>query len=182
MNANELIEKVRGFEDAIAELTEQVGEFKKQIESFKADEEKKFERVESGLNYFYVSLLRGKFVVFNTMDAYTQADNYRFNNNNYFLTEKRAQEVADKLNRLMRLERLHDELCPDVPILNPMDMKDGQAYYTIYFNSVYKCYSYFAIQKDYLGCAGYPVCVFFPKEKIAQQVCDILNKELEQTK
>lgn len=183
VNCEELISKVKEFGGLMEKIKKSVDDFQKQLEDFKSDSDKKFNRVNNGETYYTIDPKEGKFIVKGLEEELIDFDEALYKNNNYFISFNRAQEVADKLNHLMRLERLHDELCPDfVPILNPMDMKDGQAYYTIYFNSFYKCYSYYAIQQEYFGCSGFPVCVLFPTKKIAQQACDILNAELEQAK
>lgn len=198
MNANELITKVKEFEDTIAELTkpiedcqfslevnaknfadvlsnltEQVKGFREQLENAEASEDKKFKRVEYGQKYFCIFIYKGKFRVFNALDERKQTDNENFNKNNYFLTFDRAQEVAAKLNHLMRMERLHDELCPDYSP-NWQDGTEAKFFccYCAKDNSYYHENSW-----ALFNMGG----TYFPSE-IVQKACDILNSELEQTK
>jgi len=105
---------------------------------------------------------------------------YDFNNmtdfkgNNYFHTEKRAQEVADKINFLLKLERLHDIYCPDyVPDWN--DFFACKWYVWMNTDDRLYCCTRTASAKD-------PCGVYFHSEEIAQKVCDILNAELEEKK
>lgn len=183
VNCEELISKVKEFGGLMEKIKKSVDDFQKQLEDFKSDADKPhYKKANYGDQYYTVDQIQRTFCVGCHIETSKLEDLASYINNNYFYSENRAKKVVGKIKFLLRLERLHDELCPDfVPILNPVDMKDGQTYYTIYFNSVYKSYSYFAIQRDYLGCAGYPVCVFFPKKEIAQEACYILNEDLRQT-
>lgn len=174
MNANELIEKVREFEDTIAKLTEQVANFRKQFENIETDEDKKFKRAERGETYYYITydFEIGKFRVYPSSDDYTSDDDNLLNGNNYFLSFNRAQEVADKLNYIMRLERLHDELCPD---FKPSRNR-GETKHYIAFNTDQHRYCIDSNMYYYLDTQTY-----LPDIKTAKEACDILNGELEQT-
>ena len=101
-------------------------------------------------------------------DQNSSIDDDWYNHNNYFHTKKRAREVADKINLLLKLERLYDTFCPDyVP-----NWSDGCLKHSVYFNVArgrYAC-SWTTNSKD-------EVYVYFPTEEIAQKVCDILNAE-----
>lgn len=179
MNANELIEKVKEFEDSIAKLTEQVANFRKQLVNAEADEDKKFKMVGTGNEYFCILLKQGKFDVSKFTEYSLEADKIYFKNNNYFLTQERAQEVADKINYLMRLERLHDELCPDF-VPDWENLKDGQNNYCIKYSPSFGEYGFIsgiASPDFYSKCDAY-----FPTWQISKKACDILNGELEQTK
>ena len=101
---------------------------------------------------------------------------YDFNNmtdfegNNYFHTEQRAKEVADKTNLLLKLERLHDTFCPDFN-LGLGDGLNVDKYY-VFYSFIYKrwVWSHVAHTHD-------AVQVYFSTEEIAKKVCDILNAE-----
>ena len=131
--------------------------------------ESKFERVGRGKGYSYLFVCRAGVCVDDTYDAYSEIDNEYFSSNNYFKTKERAQEVADKINLLLKLERLYDIYCHDyTPDWNAVNIEK----YVIYYNHgrlryEYDCYN--VIQ----NIAG----VYFPTEEIAQKVCDILNAE-----
>ena len=102
---------------------------------------------------------------------------YDFNNmtdfegNNYFRTEKRAQEVADKINLLLKLERLHDTFCPDYK----PNWNDGENKYFVFYDNNSKRYAFNAV-----AIVEYEPIVYFPTREIAQKVCDILNAEQEE--
>lgn len=136
------------------------------------EQEPKFERVEYKKQYFGVRVNSeidyGVFTEIGDM-----VDNAHFRHNNYFHTEERAKEVANKINLLLKLERLHDTFCPDyVP-----DWGNHVTKYTVGFD-IYR-------KKWYIGQTFVNNAVsgvFFPTKEIAQKVCDILNAELEEKK
>lgn len=131
------------------------------------ESEPKFERVEYKKQYFGVransEIDYGIFTEIGDM-----VDNAHFRHNNYFHTEKRAEEVADKINLLLKLERLHDTFCPDyVPNWGNDVIK-----YTVGFDIYHKKW-YIGQTFVHKAASG----VYFPTKEIAQKVCDILNAE-----
>lgn len=98
-------------------------------------------------------------------------DECYFKSNNYFLTKERAEEVADKINFLLKLERLHDVYCPDYK----PDWEEGkdECKWFIRFDAKNKEYLAFwtTIYRD--------ATVYFDSKETAKKVCEILNKELE---
>lgn len=87
----------------------------------------------------------------------------------YFPTRERAEQVAKKIRLLLRLEQLHDMLCPDyVP-----DYKGDETKYHLYFSHVQGKYE--------VSCSTSwenPCMAVFDTEKNAQKAAEILNKEL----
>ena len=86
-----------------------------EIKKLEAEKERPaFERVEEGKKYYTVTVgsYSGIFVK-GYIEEYMRFDKLNFENNNYFLTKERAEEVADKIKFLLKLERLHDTFCPD---------------------------------------------------------------------
>lgn len=127
--------------------------------------ESKFERVGRGKGYSYLFVCRAGVCVDDTYDAYSEIDNEYFSSNNYFKTKERAQEVADKINLLLKLERLHDIYCPN--------SESGKYYISQNTESGRYCYGYIRNVPN-----KFPTSTMFPSEEIAQKVCDILNAEL----
>lgn len=88
---------------------------------------------------------------------------------NCFPTRERAEQVANKMRLLLRLEQLHDMICPDyVP-----DWEDSEAKFYVYFSHIQNNWS--------VSCSTawwYPCMVVFDTEKNAQKAAEILNKEL----
>lgn len=136
------------------------------------EQEPKFERVEYGHLYHYIGLYSGGSKVCTESEDHTHIDNGYYDNNNYFHTRERAEEVADKINFLLKLERLHDIYCPEyVPDWN----NESTWKHSVYFNSKSKQYCYNGT------LCGDRICeVYFPTGEIAQKVCDILNAELKE--
>lgn len=179
---------IKQLNERIAQLTELVKTGTETIESLKEtlktieeerdrlaeerrEREPKFERVEIGESYFYVFLNDyGAFIVKET-ESNELLDRELYKTNNYFHTKQRAQEVADKINFLMKLERLHDIYCPNyVP-----DWGDEDEYkYVVYCDNQDKCYKI-----NSFCITEYKPDVAFPTSEIAHKVCDILNAELE---
>lgn len=160
------IQQLANIQSQCQELIDRIREIEKEIEQ---DNESKFERVPKGESYYTVDFECGIAFASTDCEDYVTMDDFRFDNNNYFKTCERAQEVADKINFLLKLERLHDTFCSNyVPDFNDFSTLK----YTIYCdrnNKMYKtipCYS-----------AEHRTQVYFPSEEIAQKVCDILNKE-----
>lgn len=143
-------------------------ELEDKIEQAEQDDEP-IERVPKGERYFMIGFVDGKAVVCNESDTYCKIDDDWFNNNNYFKTLGRAQEVADKINFLLKLERYHDTFCPDfVPDWDNFN----SCKYMILYDHDHKIYEYM-----YCYSTEHRTLAFFPSEEIAQKVCDILNKE-----
>lgn len=131
----------------------------------------KFERVEYKKQYFGVRV--NSEIDYGTFTEIGDiVDNAHFRHNNYFHTKERAQEVADKINFLLKLERLHDTFCPDyVPDWNDYDKYKYTVFYD-YRNRSYRIGSYEGVE--------YKANVYFATREIAQKVCDILNAELKE--
>ena len=143
-----------------------------EIKKLEAEKERPaFERVEKGKKYYAVTAPshEGVFVK-EYIEEHMRFDKSNFENNNYFLTEERAEEVADKINFLLKLERLHDTFCPDYK--TDWDNNWKQKFYILFDNS----------RGIYLSTDAYSVdnhtTVYFDSEETANKVCEILNKEI----
>lgn len=146
----------------------------KGIEIPKVEEEPEFKRVGNGQEYYCIGKFNtARFGAVYTLETDHFLDKASFENNNYFHTRKRAEEVADKINLLLKLERLHDTYCPDyVP-----DWQDNARKYYVFYGTKYSTY--------YVGgclAVDRKPCVYFPTTEIAQKVCDILNGETKNAK
>ena len=105
------------------------------------------------------------------IEEYMRFDKLNFENNNYFLTKERAEEVADKIKFLLKLERLHDTFCPDY---KPDWNDKSKAKWTVVFDYDEKKYTpYWNIVTDNR------TIVYFNDSKTISKVCEILNKEIE---
>ena len=147
---------------------------KNEIKKLEAEKERPaFERVEEGKKYYTVTADsdNGIFVK-ECIEEYIRFDKSNFENNNYFLTKERAEEVADKINFLLKLERLHDTFCPDY---KPDWKYNWEKKFYILFDNVRGIYL-----NDY--AYSYPTddqtTVYFDSKETAVKVCEILNKEI----
>ena len=133
-------------------------------------EEPAFERVEEGKKYYAVAFESYEgFFIKEYIEENMRFDKTMFKNNNYFLARERAEEVADKINFLLKLERLHDIYCPDY---KPDWNDDATTKWYVVFNSDQKVYtSYWTNFIDDKRS-------HFDSEETAEKVCEILNKEL----
>lgn len=137
------------------------------------EQEPKFERVKEGECYSRIAIESCGVCAIKERDIGIGMDLRRFERNNYFHTHERAQEVVDKINFLLKLERLHDTFCPDyVP-----DWNDNEYKYFVFYDNRSKRYIV-----DVSGSREYKTDVLFATAEIAQKVCDILNTELEEEK
>jgi len=166
MTDQEFMQKYRDLEGRIKQL-EAV------INKTETDSEPKFEIAQDERYYFIDFYFKGcSLNVRSDVYANVLVDRARVDRNNCFKTEERAKEVIDKINLLLKLERLHDIYCPNY---KPNWNEDSFSlkHYVRYNTSEAKWYSYDAqIMED-------TIQVYFPTKEIAQKVCDILNKERE---
>ena len=152
-----------------AEFLGKLEELRKEAEAQKEQEELKTWKPEVEEKYFYIgnTLETGKY--FN--EGYP-VDDKLITVGNCFPTRKRAEQVAKKMRLLLRLEQLHDMLCPDyVP-----DWKDIELKFVITFNhALGKFLPIFKIETEY------NTCVYF-SEDAAIKAAEILNKEMRESK
>lgn len=162
-------EAIKSMETALKAAKEERDRLKEQ----QKETEPKFERVKEGAIYYIIDFDAHRSCgVYGDMEEGHPLDEASYNNNNYFRTEKRAQEVVDKINLLLKLERLHDIFCPNyMP-----DFNDADATKWYLFVSVRDKKWHWEICH---ACVN-DVLVYFSSAEIAQKVCDILNAELKE--
>lgn len=99
----------------------------KEAEMQKKQEEPKLRKPEHGEKYFYI---RGTLEIGSFFNWDGSIDDKLIKVGNCFRTKERAEQVAKKMRLLLRLEQLHDMLCPDyVP-----DWKDNRLKFQVYFS------------------------------------------------
>ena len=169
----QLTELVKSGEETISatkEMLKLAEQERDRLADQRRESEPKFERVDKYKEYFSLTFDGGAMICEERDcggNCYDDTNNFECYN--YFHTDKRAQEVADKINLLLRLERLHDTFCPDyVPDWNDSHEHKHTVYYTSK-NKQYNVNSFSSIQ--------YISSIYFPSAEIAQKVCDILNAE-----
>ena len=173
---SQLTELVKSGEETInatKEMLKLVEQERDRLADQRREQEPKFERVNRFEPYWALTF-NGCAYPSQCMDDGVRSvdDKNNFRYNNYFKTEKRAEEVADKINFLLRLERLHDTFCPDY--IPHWRNSDEYKYFVFYDNSN-RCY-----RASFFTATEYKTNVFFATKEIAQKVCDILNTELKE--
>lgn len=175
---------IEQLEERIAQLTELVKSGSEAIKSMKAaliaaeqerdrladqrrEQKSKFERVEKGEIYFSIT---GELNIIRSIEGGYSVDNNKYSVNNYFYTKERAQEVAGKINLLLKLERLHDVYCPDYK----PDWERADDKHYVVRDEQRKKY----VCRSTIGWSEV-ACVFFPTREITQRVCNILNEEVD---
>lgn len=152
-----------------ADFLEKLEALEKEAEIQKRQEKLKPWKPEVGEKYF-VAVEDGADVVQYCEDS---IDEFNIRFGNCFRTKERAEQVARKIRLLLRLEQLHDMLCPDyVP-----DYKGDETKYHLYFSHVQGKYE--------VSCSTSwenPCMVVFDTEKNAQKAAEILNKEMRKFK
>ena len=142
-----------------------------EIKKLEAEKERPaFERVKKDKNYYLLGDFCGEIIAHPIPDDRSELHKKRFENNNYFLTKERAEEVADKINFLLKLERLHDIYCPDY---KPNWNNEWESKFYIFYNIPYKKYQY-SVSYWTPHCLN----IYFNSEETAEKVCEILNKEI----
>ena len=148
-----------------AEFLGKLEALEKEAEMQKKQEEWKF-----GEKYFYISQ-SGRVIC--EMFTEHRTDIARKNFGNFFRTRERAEQVAEKMRLLLRLEQLHDMICPDyVPDWN----NDGELKFCLAHHCDDDCWFV-----DYFNVTQYPT-VYFDTEENAQKAAEILNKEMRESK
>ena len=154
-----------------AEFLEKLEALQREAEMQKKQEEPKPWKPEVGEEYFFVN---------NDLNIYCfcnyngEEDRYNFEIGNCFHTGERAEQVAEKMRLLLRLEQLHDMLCPDyVP-----DFGSGEATYCLYYD--YSS-SHWAAEGWY-DCNCRVNGPYFDTLENAEKAAKILNKETRESK
>lgn len=153
-------------EELKSEFSGKLEELKKEAEMQKKQEEWKF-----GEKYFYISQ-SGRVIC--EMFTEHRTDIARKNFGNFFRTRERAEQVADKMRLLLRLEQLHDMLCPDYV---PDYEDDDEVKYHVYFNHFQGKYNI-----SYSTSRENPCVVAFDTKENVEKAAEILNKGLEESK
>ena len=153
-----------------AEFLEKLEALEKEAEMQKKQEEPKPWKPEAGEEYFFVN---NDLSIYCFCNYNGEEDRYNFEIGNCFRTGERAEQVAKKMRLLLRLEQLHDMLCPDyVP-----DWKDDRLKFQVYFSHLQGKYD--------TSCSTgteNPCMVVFDTNENAEKAAEILNKELEESK
>lgn len=153
-----------------AEFLEKLEALEKEAEMQKKQEEPKPWKPEDGEDYFYIGI---DFTIDSWENVDDDTDKRNFRIGNCFRTGERAEQVAKKMRMLLRLEQLHDMLCPDyVP-----DWKDDRLKFYVYFDHEQGKYD----TSCSTGIENQCMVVFDTNEN-AEKAAEILNKEMEETK
>lgn len=133
-----------------------------------AEAQKKQEEPKLGEKYFYISQ-SGRAI----LDTFTQhtTDFARKNFGNFFRTRERAEQVAEKMRLLLRLEQLHDMLCPDYE-----PDWDGTAKFLVAFD-----HTDGEMQAFFDRSSGESTLVYFRDVVTAMEAAEILNKEMKKS-
>lgn len=153
-----------------AEFLGKLEALRKEAEAQKKQEEPKPWKPKYGEDYFYIGI---DFTIDSWENVDDDTDKRNFRIGNCFPTSERSEQVAEKMRLLLRLEQLHDMLCPDyVPDWN----NDGE----LKFCLAHHCDDdYWFV--DYFNVTQYPT-VYFDTEENAQKAAEILNKEMRESK
>ena len=155
--------RIKELEDELKELREEEKMRKEQREP-KPWKPKCMERYYFIKNGFYVGCCRSQ---------NNRTDKRNFEIGNCFPTRERAEQVVKKMRLLLRLEQLHDQLCPDYE----PDWKDGRLKYRVYFSHFQGKYGVNCSNNIEDSCV-----VVFDTNENAEKAAEILNKELERGK
>ena len=153
-----------------AEFLGKLEALEKEAEMQKKQEEPKPWMPDYGDKYYYVDEDLG--VDYYTYNDYV-ADGHKSEVGNCFRPEARAEQVAKRMRLLLRLQQLHDMLCPDyVP-----DWENYGQKFLVYFNHAENRWHIGFSNAFELRCATY-----FDTEENAEKAAEILNKEMRESK
>ena len=152
-----------------AEFLGKLEALQKEAEAQKEQEEPKPWKPAYGQNYFALS---GNFTACKCTNYGENFDEFPISIGNCFPAKERAEQVADKIRMLLRLEQLHDMICP---YYVPDWESDAEKFY-VYFNHLRDNWDV-----DSGTAWDYPCMVAFDTKKNALKAAEILNKELEES-
>lgn len=153
-----------------AEFLVKLEALEKEAEMQKKQEEPKPWKPEAGEEYFFVN---NDLSIYCFCNYNGEEDRYNFEIGNCFRTGERAEQVAEKMRLLLRLEQLHDMLCPDyVP-----DWEGDRLKFQIYFSHSQGEYG-----KSCSTGIESPCMAVFDTEENAEKAAEILNKEMRESK
>lgn len=145
-------------------------ELQKEAEAQKKQEELKPWKPEVEEGYFYIGNTLGIGEYFNGGDY---IDDKLITAGNCFRTKERAEQVAKKMRLLLRLEQLHDILCPDyVP-----DWEKEKDKFCLCYHHEGKQWS--VESWLFFESQGF---VWFDTFENAEKAAEILNKEMRESK
>ena len=151
-----------------AEFLGKLEALEKEAEMQKKQEEPKPWKPEVGEEYFTIA---------NGVDAVQYIyygdgiDEVNIPSGNCFKTKKRAEQVAKKMRLLLRLEQLHDMLCPDYE-----PDWDGTAKFLVAFD-----HTDGEMQAFFDRSSGESTLVYFRDVVTAMEAAKILNKEMKKS-
>ena len=152
-----------------ADFLEKLEALEKEAEMQKKQEEPKPWKPEARAEYFFIDNYFLSHSFYNMND---DVDSYNFEIGNCFPTKERAEQVAKKMRLLLRLEQLHDMLCPDyVP-----DWEGDRLKFQIYFSHSQGEYG-----KSCSTGIESPCMAVFDTEENAEKAVKILNKEMKKS-
>ncbi len=157
-------------EELKSEFLTKLEALRKEAKAQKKQEEPKPWKPEVGEKYF-VAVEDGADVVQYCEDS---IDEFNIRFGNCFRTKERAEQVARKIRLLLRLEQLHDMLCPDY---EPDYEDDDEVKYHVYFNHLQGKYN--------ISCSTSrenPCMVAFDTKENIEKAAEILNKEMRESK
>lgn len=127
------------------------------------------DRVKYGEGFYYI-LFYPNISVAEARDYREPFDNNCYNSNNYFFTEARAEQAAERIKLLLKLEKVHSDLCPGFkPNWEDLELLK----YYVYYDHVNRKFKYAVRKGDDCGDIFNAVC--FPDLVTASLACDLLN-------
>lgn len=151
-----------------ADFLEKLEALEKEAEMQKKQEEPKPWKPEARAEYFFIDNYFLSHSFYNMND---DVDSYNFEIGNCFPTKERAEQVAKKMRLLLRLEQLHDQLCPDYE-----PDWDGTAKFLVAFD-----HTDGEMQAFFDRSSGESTLVYFRDVVTAMEAAEILNKEMKKS-
>lgn len=164
---NDIEKKLEALE---AEFLGKLEELRKETEAQKKQEEPKPWKPKYGEDYFYIGI---DFTIDSWENEDDDTDKRNFRIGNCFPTSERSEQVAEKMRLLLRLEQLHDMLCPDY---EPDWEKEKDKFCLCYHHEgkQWSVESWLFFESQ-----GF---VWFDTFENAEKAAEILNKEMRESK
>lgn len=133
-------------------------------------------RMSRGEVYHNIAMYGPTFGLMCYEEKYLPEDDCRYNSNNYFHNAEEVKEIIDKINFILKLQRLHNIYCPDYK--PDWITQKGNKYYVV-FDTKNKEYKW-ATMDPFYYYFSIPNTVYFPNLETVKKVCAKLNEELKE--
>lgn len=160
-------------ENLVSRLEDLIVESQKLVEELKqVPTNDSLERVKKGESFYHISMKSDTVDCDQVIDQRCVIDDNYYRSNNYFLTRERAEQVVEKIRYLLKLERVHDILCPNYE----PDWSDPRPKVAVCFDHLRN--RFIPILDVFSTDVEQKTATYFTDITVARKACKLLNDEV----